>query len=696
MRRYLSLISLALCLCNTHAATAGNIIANDTIVDGKTIQEVVVTGKEITVTTDKMIIRVNENVKKYSHDGYSALQLLMIPGLDVDPIDEIVNTHGKGTLLCINGREASKDEIKTLNPKDIRQIDYYQQFHPEYPLADGGVIDFIVRIRDNGGMAFAQANQNLNRLSGNDLVDWKFYHKKSEFDVQLYGSYNHYTPSYGKESLTLMRFSDSNIEKHTSTMPSASHSNEIRGLLSYIYRINGGTIKFAASLKNRHNAVDKNMLQQFSNTDIEDMAATDNSHTDNLTPTFKIQYRQKFNKKFILNASLSGDYTKTSHDREYSSKQSYISETQEKYYHLQPTVGVTWIACKRNTPFLKATYFYDKSTTDYWENNAYSPSKLVNGQAFIMVGNQFRFIPNKFHVTLQFEERVMTTDDGVNSSTERFFTPSLFYNIKLPHGNVFHGLVGFGAYTPQMKYFSPTEKRMDEYQMVIGNPNQKIDHSIETNLSFTSNHKWGMVDVFAVYENYKRPIYESVTCDNIRNVYVHTFLNGGTYERFLFNTVVQLNIIPKKLKWLGGAEYVYTKGHFAECRTNSAFYPISELTYIDKGFQGNLKFSGGRTVLARNGYQIKRPITFKVSLGYTVNNWFFNLDANNPFMKTPQKTIFMQDGFSDTVTNYSPRIDYNMIAMRVSYRFTYGKKHKFENVDIDDANRSAILDSDTK
>ena len=136
MRRYLSLISLALCLCNTHAATVGNITANDTIIDGKTIQEVVVTGKEISVTADKMIIRVNENVKKYSHDGYSALQLLMIPGLDVDPIDEIVNTHGKGTLLCINGREASKDEIKTLNPKDIRQIDYYQQFHPEYPLTD--------------------------------------------------------------------------------------------------------------------------------------------------------------------------------------------------------------------------------------------------------------------------------------------------------------------------------------------------------------------------------------------------------------------------------------------------------------------------------------------------------------------------------------------------------------------------------
>lgn len=675
---------------------ANNTLVNDTIIDGKTIQEVVVTGKEITVTADKMIIRVNENVKKYSHDGYSALQLLSIPGLDVDPIDEYVRSHGIETLLCINGREASKDEIKTLNPKDIKRIEYYEQFNPEYPLAEGGVIDFIVKIRDNGGMVFAQANENLNHIKGNDLFDWRFYNKHSELGIQINGNYTHYTPSRGKDALTQMEFTDGDVEKSVVTNPSPIHSNGIKGQVSYIYRLKRGTLKFAGSLRNGHRAIKKNMSQKFSGITSDEVNATDFTHSDNLSPAFLIRYDQKFKNKASLKIGLTGDYTSTKNKREYHSLETYISSTKEKFTHLQPSLMATYPTSKNSTSFLAANYYYDKSTTDYWENNVYSLNKLINGQVHIIGGAQFRMIPNKVHFTLQLEDRIMTVDDGVDKHTDNFFTPSLFYTIKLPHGNSFNGKLGMGAYTPQMKYYSTTEKRIDEYQVISGNPDQKIDYSFETQMTFTSNHKWGMVEVFAAYQNNRRPLYEMVSCDNTRNVYLHTFLNGGRYERFLFNTVAQLNVIPKKLKVLGGMEYTYTRGHFASTEQNNVIYPFADITYMNKGFNGNLRFAGGRNIIMLNGYHEKVPVRIRLNLGYTINNFFFNLYANNPFMKTPKKTTFIQGGFSEMETAYSPRIDYNMIAMRVSYRFTYGKKHKFENVDIDDENRSAILDAGTK
>lgn len=66
-------------------------------------------------------------------------------------------------------------------------------------------------------------------------------------------------------------------------------------------------------------------------------------------------------------------------------------------------------------------------------------------------------------------------------------------------------------------------------------------------------------------------------------------------------------------------------------------------------------------------------------------------------MKSSVKTeSHRRNGYTNISNSYKPRTDYNMFALRVSYRFTYGKKHKFENVDIDDSNRSAILDTDTK
>ena len=117
-------LTIPFSLCS---AKAGNEIKNDTTLQGKDIPEVVVKGREIVVKDDKLLIYLSNKIKKQSFDGYSALSLLSIPGLSIDPIEETVSTNGEATMLCINGREVSKDEIKTLFPKDIIRIDYYQQ-----------------------------------------------------------------------------------------------------------------------------------------------------------------------------------------------------------------------------------------------------------------------------------------------------------------------------------------------------------------------------------------------------------------------------------------------------------------------------------------------------------------------------------------------------------------------------------------
>ncbi len=692
MRKYL-VFFLGLFSVNTFANPN---LANDTIVDGKTIQEVVVQGREIIVKEDKMIINVSSKVKKYSHDGYSALSMLLIPGLKVNAFDESVSANGASTLLCINGRSVDKDEVKTLNPKDIKRIDYYPQFHPEYPGVQGGVIDFIVRIRENGGMLMAQANQNLNMVSGNDMVDWKFFQKKSEFGILIIDNYRHYTPSHGQEEVTSMAFNSGDMIKNTVTLPSAMHTNGIKGQLSFLHRFENGTLKIAASLRSGHDAHSKMMRQFFQNSNVDGKEASDFTHTDNMSPTFKIEYRLLFKNKATLRIGLSGDYTSTERDREYSSMQTYQSKTKEKFLHLTPSILMAYPINKRNTSFLSAAYYYDKATTDYWENDVYSPSKLTDGQAHIVLGHTCRLIPNRLNFTLQLEERVMTVDDGTNQITRGFFTPCLFYTVTLPHGNTFRGDFGWGAFTPQMKYYTATEKRVDEYQVIVGNPNQKTDYGFGGKLTFSSVHKWGAVNVIATYDSNERPLYENITCDNDRNVYVHSFLNGGRYERCLFNSSVQWNIIPKTLSIEAGGEYVYSKGHFPTKQTRSTFYPVVELKYLNKGLQCNLTFAGKQKIMDQGGYRTDKPVTFKLAVGYTINNLFLNIYANNPFMKTPVKMSFATDGYSNIATNYSPRIDYNMIAMRVSYRFTYGKKHKFENTNLEDANRSAILDAGTK
>lgn len=138
------------------------------------IGEVVVKGKNMVRKDDKLTIYLPEQNKKNAYDGYSALKTLNIIGLRVNMFDESVTTHGESTTLCINGRAVGADEISTLNPADIKRIDYYQEEDLRHPGA-GPVIDFIMINRDHGGTVFTKANHNLNIGKGNATVDVKQY-----------------------------------------------------------------------------------------------------------------------------------------------------------------------------------------------------------------------------------------------------------------------------------------------------------------------------------------------------------------------------------------------------------------------------------------------------------------------------------------------------------------------------------------
>ncbi len=693
MRRYLSFISLAVCLCNTHTATAGNIIANDTIIDGKTIQEVVVQGRDIVVKDDKLIINLSNKIKKHSFDGYSALSLLSIPGLSVDPIDESVTTNGEATMLCINGREASKSEIKTLYPKDIIRIDYYQQFDPNHPMAKS-VIDFIIKVRESGGMVMAQANQNLNKTAGDDMADWKLFNKKSQFNIQVTDKYNHFTPSRGTESYTLMPFASGDIEKNVMTKPSGTHNNSIGLKFAYLYNGKTSKLQIAASLRNNHGA--SGTLQEQTITGTGTIDTKDFRHNDNISPTLKIYYKKNFNKKTSLETTVNANYNHTKQCRDYEAIESYLTHTKEDHYFMNPEISVVHKMNKRVLLFADIDYFFTHSNNTYTENGVPLVNKLTEGQAIIMPGCNIQIIPQKFRITLQLQERIQTIDAGQGSYTKQYFTPSLFYTVSLAKNTSLHGAIGAGVNSPNMKYYNSGERRIDEFQVMAGSSEQKMSRLFMTQLSLNSYYKWGSFQIFSRYDHNQKEIYEDIYCDEERNLYVHQYLNGGTFERFAIYGELQLNLIPDKLKWSGSGQYTHIKQRIGYLNTLNSWNANTSLTYFDKGWQCKLSYETQIKRLNMAGGTTTRPQQLTLSVGYNTGNWSFNLYSKNPLIKSSSKVELYRNGYTSISDSYKPRTDYNMFAMRVSYRFVYGKKHKYQDVQIDDTNRSAILDTDTK
>ncbi len=95
------------------------------------MQEVTVIGENRIQTEDKLMVFPTKEQLRHAYDGYGALNVLMIPTLDVSGTS--ISYMGQSAFLCINGREATEEEVQNLFPKDIKRVDLYQQGRPDYP-----------------------------------------------------------------------------------------------------------------------------------------------------------------------------------------------------------------------------------------------------------------------------------------------------------------------------------------------------------------------------------------------------------------------------------------------------------------------------------------------------------------------------------------------------------------------------------
>lgn len=88
----------------------------------------------------------------------------------------------------------------------------------------------------------------------------------------------------------------------------------------------------------------------------------------------------------------------------------------------------------------------------------------------------------------------------------------------------------------------------------------------------------------------------------------------------------------------------------------------------------------------------KTPINLRLSMTYTYDNWHFTLGMKNPFFKVYKEQEYHYGGYMTSSRQYSPYSNYNVFTIGANYRINYGKKHKFQNVEMDETLKSAILE----
>lgn len=654
------------------------------------LDEVAVTANQAVRKDNKLMVFPSKSQKHHAYDGYSALSVLMIPNLNVDPFNKTVSTRQGNTLLCINGREASMDEIKTLDPKDILRVDFYESHHPEHPAATS-VIDYILTVHNYGATIVGNLNQRLNYVKGNGGVSAKVYHKKSEFSFYVNGNYDHYTPDRGEETDIRFGFPDEVVVRTTRTLPSPIHGNTFNTTLSYLFQDANNQLAISAKLEKGNSKNNHKKTELYNNHSVDE-SVTEKTRSEDALSAFQISYNRRMKHMQILRVKLFGSYNKNAYNRFYqslnvSSANSFLSDTREHFYYLNPTLLYVK-TIKQHSVFLDINYSRKQTDNTYYYQDQATKSKLKDEQTNIMAGYNVR-IKKVASITLQWADKLVAIDNGENSLFKHYFAPSTFLNLYLPKQNTVNIQFGSGIFDPEMRYQNNTEQIIDRYQILKGNPNLKTSYSWDASLTYTKGFQWGALSYFFKYRQDGKRIYEQVDYDPERELFVHNYLNGGNHIQIISDVEAQFKLIPDKLKWMVTAEYgCDTEYDWRKIRKEN-FIVQTKFLFTHKNMMASAELTTPVSYVAR-GSVFTVPVSLKINVGYTLNCWHFEAGTQNPF-SCAIKSEYYNDRYSKVTCNYQPGVLNHIFYININYRFNMGKKHQFKEVEMENGKHSGIL-----
>ena len=153
-----------------------------------TLGEIIVSAPKVIHKADMDVYYPDKRVVESSQNGLTLISNMMIPTLNVNDMMGTVRTDGQDVQIRINGRQATVDELRTLNPKAIKRLEWIDD--PGVRYGEAAAVLNVITVNPNAGGSFmARAMPALYRPWGNAYADLKLNNGRSQFEIGLFGRY---------------------------------------------------------------------------------------------------------------------------------------------------------------------------------------------------------------------------------------------------------------------------------------------------------------------------------------------------------------------------------------------------------------------------------------------------------------------------------------------------------------------------
>ena len=498
------------------------------------LREVEITERRITESVDRFVVLPKPEEVQAAGRTLVLLDMLGLPGLKVDVALQRITVDGGTAILQINGKEVPVTRLANLKAEQIKRVEYSNNPGTRYlDRGASGVINIIMKEREDGGSITAQGNTALTTGFANGYLLGSYHKGKSEFALEYSLGYRNYdSVPYELEDSYLDPVRTVTRSQRTN-MPFWYISHSLNA--EYTYQHDDSTM-FVASLSDDFFTRTLDATGTMTETDrgvtTTQSMRQHNYQKDNL-PKLDLFYTHRMPHGQQVELNVVGEYSTNKYDNTltYASADLLPAEytttvdghgyalSGEGAYSVQLGSAELRTGLQYQHNFAENDYKLYGTTTSMTKDNAYLYAE-VSGSLGPKVGYSLGTGAKFFNVT-----------DGTDSQLylRNLSTARLQWRV-----NSQWSLTAYAQYTPilpTLASLSPVFQQTDDVEGLQGNPNLKPSEQLRAALMLRYTHpkgyyatvNTGLIHIF-------HPYCSNYVYDPSRDLFVHTYHDADRWH----------------------------------------------------------------------------------------------------------------------------------------------------------------------
>ena len=637
------------------------------------MKEVTVEAARVTKKVDGLLIIPSAAQREASTDGYSLLAKLSLPRLRVDEVMRTVTPlmNDGSVQIRLNGTLASKEDLLSLDPKLVKNIDFIDNPGVRYGEGIGYVIDIQTRRNTTGYVLGADLSNAVTTLNGDNTVYAKVNHKNSELALTFTSLYKdqHGFRSSEVADYTLNNGSHYLVSRNQTDGRSRRFGNQFEIKYSLA---DSATYVFQANLSVGGGNTPGNYADfVYRDGTIEKSFRTINVSSD-FSPTLDLYFFHQLGNHQSITANVVGSSI-------YTDKRGYNGEEGDYAYEVN---GRTWsleseaIYENKLKPFtLSVGLEHSMSfTNNEYTGDVSALNKVRRGELYIFSQVKGRWKQLGYSAGVGVANK--TYSQGDHSFDYWTFRPKLTLSYEV--------LTGLSA-----RYTFETYRRVSSYAMVsdakirensrewkVGNPNLQPSRVIKN--IFDISYNGSRVSCGANIE-YRRDlgsnmsVYERTPTDE----FLYSQQNVGNIMMIANQNYVRYDVVPERLSvtLFGGVFRFFNVSSLYRHYLTSYNYGGNVEAYLGRWTLTGYADNGWKYVEGEHEGRNGAAIYFGVS--YRWSRCSLSLFMQHPFQQHPviQRGKVLNENLYKTYS-YRSRDLGNMITLKFSWKLSRGKSYK--------------------